>query len=553
MPLHMLPAALFIWAISHIGSVHGEDSTPTAAAPRAVVTPHFSFNAIPEMQTCTSVQISWVYSPVDGEEYMTLDITNDNVAQPSAPSLTATTTGTFNSAGARALRVYQRDVLTESISDGYINPSAHSYTWDSVNVTAGWYALVASFPITDSNVTSASFYVVNGSDTSCLGTVASSSSTSTQGSSTSATSTSASSGAGSTSTSVTLPVNAASSSKVNRGAIAGGVIGGLAVIAAAIAAYFYLRYASAASRASPRKRTTRKWGGLGSVDSKTNAYPSAPRASRAADRHHSQSSSVGPMLDDTVYVIGNVGIESRPSRINDGLGLEAEDEVNSYFSPSQEKFTSPTHGSAMRPNPFSDSGHIDDDVPMDLISSAPGQGVTRNSSSTSSYMNNNFSRPRSHPSSPYSGSPTTPTESPFSIPAANATSSTLNHPDVPSSYVPSSYAPSPSPAYPSGSSQDAAAPPAARRSPTGEAIVAGGSARRTPRKPVPQYNPTDPALASPPLPSRPPLPAAAESDSSREGSIRSGDWPNLTHKASFGAEGRAVHYLIPDMPAPQRD
>ncbi|KAJ7746470.1 hypothetical protein DFH07DRAFT_776366 [Mycena maculata] len=299
-----------------------------------------------------------------------------------------------------------------------------------VNVTARWYALVASFLITDSNFTSAPFYIVNGSDTSCLGTVASSSSTSTQGSSTSTTSTSASSGAGSTSTSIALPVD--TSPKIDRGAIAGGVIGGLAVIAAAIA-YFYLC--------------------LGSVDSETNVYPSAPRTRRAADRH--PQSSVGPMLDNTVYVIGNNSINSRPSPINDGLSLKEEDEVNPYFSPSQEKFTLPTHGSAPR-------GHINYNVSMDLISSALGQGVT------SSYMNNNFSCLRSH-----SSSPTTLT----------------------------------SPVYPSGASQDAAAPPVAHRSPMDEVIIAGEcrGARCTPRKPVPQYNLVDPALASPP-PSRLQLP-----------------------------------------------
>ncbi|KAJ7096063.1 hypothetical protein C8R44DRAFT_889791 [Mycena epipterygia] len=72
--------------------------------------------------------------------------------------------------------------------------------------------------------------------------------------------------------------------------------------------------------------------------------------------------------------------------------------------------------------------------------------------------------------------------------------------------------------------------------------------RRTPRKPVPQYNLADPALASPPPP------AHASDSSSREERMctgRSQDWLNLSHKASFGAEGRTVHYLIPDMPLPQ--
>jgi hypothetical protein len=344
---------------------------------------------------------------------------------------------------------------------------------------------------------------------------------------------------------VTLPV-ISGSSKVNRGAIAGGVIGGLAVVAAAIAAYFYLRYASASTASgASSKRAPRKWAGLGSTDSKPKAYPSASRSAGAASgRHHSQSDSIGPMLshDSNVYVIGTVGIDSRPSRIHDTR--EEEDEVNSYFSPSQEKISSPTHGSPIR-SPFSESGHGHEDaVPLDFITPLPGTGVTRNSStSTSSYMNNNFSRPRSHPSSPYSGSPTT-AEGPFSDNAQNNTASSLGN-----------YPPTPSPAFPSGTSQTISeAPP--RRGSAGEPI--GAPSRRTPRKPVPQYNPTDPSLVSPPPTLPQSLPAVYDSDSSREGSLRDGrlgpqDLPKLNHKASFGAEGRPVHYLIPDMPPPPRE
>jgi hypothetical protein len=280
------------------------------------------------------------------------------------------------------------------------------------------------------------------------------------------------------------------------------------------------------------------------------AYPATSRNLGAShDRYRSQTDSAGPILshDSNVYVIGSVGIDSRPSRVHEGL--EEDDEVNSYFSPSQEKFASPTAGSPAARSPFTDSGHdhIDDDgVPMDFISPVPGPGITRNSStSTSSYMNANFSRPRSHPSSPYSGSPTG--EAPFSSSANNNTNSSLNHPE-------SAYPPSPSPAYPSGTSQVISEAPPTRR------ISAGaGEPRRTPRKPVPQYNPTDPSLKSPPPPVPAALPPTNDSDSSREGSLRSGraatggqDWPQLNHKASFGAEGRPVHYLIPDMPPPQR-
>jgi hypothetical protein len=253
--------------------------------------------------------------------------------------------------------------------------------------------------------------------------------------------------------------------------------------------------------------------------------------------------------DSNVYVIGTVGIDSRPSRIHDTL--EEEDEVNSYFSPSQEKIASP---SQLR-SPFSESGHghdIDDAVPLDYIAPLPGTtsggGVTRNSStSTSSYMNNNFSRPRSHPSSPYA-SPTTTGEGPFSDAQQNSSPSLVAGHDSMASTASGSYPPSP--AFASGTSQSES--PVRRPS---VSPAEGASTRRTPRKPVPQYNPTDPALTTSPPPVPSPLPPTLDSDSSREGSLRGGagaDLPRLGHKGSFG-DGRPVHYLIPDMPPPPRD
>ncbi|KAJ7484314.1 hypothetical protein FB451DRAFT_1363861 [Mycena latifolia] len=545
--MYTLPAALLISGLAYFGSVHGyvarEDSpggSPVDSASLAAVTPSFSFNKIVNMITCTPATITWTYVAPASDIILDLElnITNNGVPQPSAPA--STTTGTFATNAARIVSSSspsRRDLVTQDITDGTLNPAERSYTWPSVNVASGWYILTATLSF-QSALDSEPFYVEDGTNTSCLGTVSTSTSASSSVPSTTFDSTSS---ASPTSSGGVFPVDAVSS-KVNRGAIAGGVIGGLAVLAAAIAAYFYLRYASA-SGASPARRGTRKWGGLGSTDSKAKPYPSASRAlGGASDRHHSQSDSVGPMLDNDVYVIGNVGIDSRGSRMNEGL--EEEDEVNSYFSPSQEKFSSPTNGSPLR-SPFSDPGHDADAVPMDLITPLPGSPVTRNSStSTSSYMNNNFSRPRSHPSSPYSGSPTSPTpDALFSNSANNNTTSSLGQPE----------SSSPSPAFPSGTSQMTADSPPPRRGSAGEPL------RRTPRKPVPQYNPTDPSLTSPPLPPATPLPAVHDSDSSREGSVRSGrsgvglqDLSKLSHKASFG-DGRPVHYLIPDMPPPQRE
>nr|GAT55784.1 predicted protein [Mycena chlorophos] len=471
----LLPATLFIWSILCIDFVNG-------VAPGGAV---FGWQSVPEMSTCEAADVSWFYGGGGDQLYIT--ITNNGVAQQQ--SLSATTTGSFTTKNARGFGGYAAQARRADVSmqiSGSIPASNEFYSWSQVNVSSGWYVLIADLPATGTSSTSSAFFVADGTDTSCL-TGSASSSTASQSTSPALTSTSSS--ASTSSTNVVLPVDGSSSSKVNRGAIAGGVIGGLAVIAALIAAYFYFRYAATAS--SGCRKRTRKWNGLTSTDSK------AGGGAVLSGRHNSQSESIAPIVtahDTNVYVIGNVGIDSRPSRIN-----ADDDGINSFFSPSQEKVSSPGR------SPFSDSGH-DDDVPMDLITPLPGNtNVTRNSStSTSSHMSrNNFSRPRSHPSSPYA-SPTA-TESPFSNEA----------------YPPSS----PSPVASSS-------PP--RRSSQGEAI-----GRRIARKAVPQYNPADPSLASASA-----IPES-ESTSSLEGA------PKLAHQSSFG-EGKPMHYLMPDMPPPQR-
>ncbi|KAJ7154596.1 hypothetical protein C8R46DRAFT_1117860 [Mycena filopes] len=531
--MYTLPA-LFIWALGYIRAVDGMHLESRDTATQALISGLFSFNSISNMTTCEPALITWIYTPLGGEDLpnLVLSITNSGVKAPSPP-LSSTLVGSFSQHDTRR-SYFRRDDITEQIS-APIPPSLEVFEWSSVNVSGGgWYALVATVDgDASASKLSLPFFIQDGSDVSC--TLPPASSTSSGPTSTGVGSGSPTSTGDPSSSGGTLPVSGVSSSKVNKGAIAGGVIGGLAVIAAAIAAFFYLRYASASTAPNG---AARRWADLGSTDSKAKAYPKPRSSGGGAARHHSQSDSVGAMLssrDSNVYVIGSVGIDSRPSRMNDNDGLDYA--ATSDFYPSQEKIS----GSPSRSNPFSESGHDDDDdaVPLDLITPLPGTAVTRNSStSTSSYMNTNFSRPRSHPGSPYA-SPTSPTGGPFgSGEQTNITAATSE-----SSPAPSSYPPTPSPALASGSSQDG-----------GAAAAAAPLSRRTPRKPVPQYNPTDPALTAMPMPALPQADTESSSNSSsREGSVRSGVAPHLSHKASFGAEGRAVHYLIPDMPPPQRD
>ncbi|KAJ7868592.1 hypothetical protein B0H14DRAFT_2729625 [Mycena olivaceomarginata] len=517
--MHTLPVALFIWAVCHIGSVHGyvrprQDPSGVSAAQPAIETPGFSFNKIAEFTTCTPAS----------NNLLTLFITNDGVIR--------LPTGTFATPDPRAM--HRRDVTTQQINPDPINPLVRDFTWNSVNVTAGWYELTAKLNLPGYIQESVAFYVQNGTDVSCIAAPSSSSSSTPADPTSSGTSSGSPTTTGVAETSgVTLPVTSGAS-KVNRGAIAGGVIGGLAVVAAVIAAYFYFRYASAstASGGSTGRRAPRKWAGLSSPTPRPGPTPRPSRSAGAAsDRHHSQSDSIGPMLssrDSNVYVIGTVGIDSRPSRIHDTL--EEEDEVNSYFSPSQEKIASPSQPRS----PFSESGHghdIDDAVPLDYIAPLPGTtsggGVTRNSSTSTS------SRPRSAP------------ELAVRLPDDDGRRPVQRRPGrtpQPSLVAGHDSMAFTAPAFASGTSQS--------ESPVRRPSV-------SPAEGAPCRSTTPPTPRSPPP--RRPCPRRCrptlDSDSSREGSLRGGAGavlPRLGHKGSFG-DGRPVHYLIPDMPPPPRD
>ncbi|KAJ6469393.1 hypothetical protein C8R45DRAFT_937803 [Mycena sanguinolenta] len=435
--------ALFLCALCHIGFVNGfahptEDPTRVARAESAIATPTMAFNSISNMVSCGPAVISWMYTAAilpDPLE-MTLSITNQDVDQLPAPSTTST--GTFNPPGSRRA-MNRRDVTITQPIAANISPELRLYTWDPVNVTSGWYQLIAALPLLPGfNQQSTVFFVAAGSDTSCLASTSSSSSPLSSSASSKPTSTgdltftggaSAAFGvsiaSGTSTPSETSPV-LAPSSKVNRGTVAGAVIGGFAAVAAGVAAYIYFRYGSC---------RVRRWAG---PNSKARGYPSASRCHGASrGRPHSQTDSTGPFMsspDDKVYA------RSKSS------------------------------------DPFSDSAFP-------------------------------FDQQASHLSTP-------------------------------------------SPALSSGASQ-------AETRHSADGSIA--PSQRIPRKPVPQYNLTDPSLASP-LPSMPSQQTAIyDSDSSREASIRSGrsstevwEAPRLAPRRSFG-DGRPVHYLIPDMPLPPRE
>ncbi|KAJ6565837.1 hypothetical protein DFH09DRAFT_462390 [Mycena vulgaris] len=154
----------------------------------------FKFARQADMITCTPATISWTY--IAGE-------TSNNVM--------------------KLLMV--KGHFIDMITDGVIDPSTGSYTWASVNVTAGNYTLAAAFPPDTTPPTSLPVFVVNGPNISCLASTLGG----TPSASLPATHT--------TTTTTPSDTTLRRTSKTSPGIIAGAVLGALALLATALSAY----------------------------------------------------------------------------------------------------------------------------------------------------------------------------------------------------------------------------------------------------------------------------------------------------------------------------
>ncbi|KAJ6550310.1 hypothetical protein B0H19DRAFT_1265148 [Mycena capillaripes] len=462
--MYALATTLLVGAVSEMG-VYGyvprEVSTPTESALPPTATAMFSFNKISEMTTCTSTTITWIYVPitdaVSDAMDLTLTITND-LPGNNVPD------------------------LFQSLSDGSLDPRAGSYIWSSVNVTEGWYSLVANFtPGVAASEDSLPFYVVNGTDTSCLGILAGSPAASSP-------TASPTSSVGPTSSSAPTRASDTVSSKMNREALVGGVIGGTALLAAVIAAYCCFCYRCA----STRGRGTRKWHGFGSATPKRRAYL---HTNSQFVRGHSFDS-FGRIFPDDGYIL-DIG---RTSAGEEEVKEKAES-ISSFF-PTEELHTWPMQSA------FLDAKYSD----IDQLSPLP-------------------SPPSSHPNSQYSaGSSSLNTESHFSHDLHTAIA-----------YSRSSYPPSPLPAFPSGTSfgMGVCTPNTGTpRGSAGEHSLTGARRVRVPRKPVPQYDSADPVLTPPSSAVAPLMPGLSL------------EKVQNSQETGFNALGKPLHYLVPDMPPP---
>ncbi|KAI0777342.1 hypothetical protein BD413DRAFT_609720 [Trametes elegans] len=548
-------------------------ASATSTSENAAPTQTFAFTGIPDVGvvSCASTTLNWTYT-----------------GPPELFSLTASTS-----------IVPHTDAETETPPTVFNAPVAlnipvtlGSYTWAPVNLSGGWYTLQATGA--DFMVRSSQFLIATGTDTACL----SGTSTSTSSSSITTTPSGISTIATTTSTSPATPApvsNAATSSRTRTGAIVGGVIGGLVIIGAVIAAYIYFglcrrtpsRFRRRALDDSDRPARLGKWGGLSSRDSgmdiglpMSNAPTSGkPPLVLGLPKRRATTDSTGAILSPMSSTAHGHSVSSRRVSEEDASTI-GDEKLASFRGLEFFQGVPPPPMFNRRRSSASTSSAVPHTPTSEPPSARGSLGRARARSSSQSHRalalakldgDSANSPPSSVPPTPRTRSPTTPRRSIDSMQLRTFDS----HP------VPMQMAPRPH--------ADAAAPKRAS---------AGPNPRRATRKPVPLLNeadiapaPTGPAPSlssassatiargsstsssrSPPPSAHPmyhnnsgsgsgstlraqgvvPHPPAPARQPSREDLAAAGmELPSLNHKSSFG-DMRPVHYLMPDMPPPSR-
>jgi hypothetical protein len=248
-------------ATSALSTVASPVSTTSSAAP-ASTSPSFVWQTVGEMFTCGQTNVRWTYTGTSSP--LTLNITNINVPQQSplssiGPSSTSQASAVTVSVTSPALVKRQYNgfggsylpPVNEILIAG-IDPAVNNFTWPSVNVPQGWYQIYANVQNTV-QATSSSFFVQNGTNTNCVPQYA-----------VGAPSTSAKSSSASHVPVTTGSLSSAQSGHSHAGAIAGGVVGGLAFLAAVFAGIFFcfLRRRPSRSRLRDDDGGGRRWSEL---------------------------------------------------------------------------------------------------------------------------------------------------------------------------------------------------------------------------------------------------------------------------------------------------
>ncbi|KAI0075962.1 hypothetical protein K474DRAFT_1675969 [Panus rudis PR-1116 ss-1] len=571
----------------------GSAALPSATAPVAFVTPQ-------DLTACEPGTISWnVYDTVDVSN-LTIYVTSHAVSVP------PTVRGSITPVDVNMLITTNLDPLEHS-----------SYDWVPVTIPQGYYKLTGTVvePNDISSFSSDTFWVSNGTDSSCLISYPAATTWSNPISSP---------------TESSVPISGAlssssSNSKRVAGAITGGVIGGVALVAALLGLLFFLRRSSrqrssSSGRffgagfttlrgASSGKGGAGKWNGLSSRDSNIGNtalgnLPIAAAHSNAANLHS------GGLADLKQY-----------PRRTDSVGGATATTIHSPIGSDEDVST-------LAEEKGSSKGRS-----MEFIETVPPlpYNHTGGNNRRSSLPSSGFPSPPTSPTSPTSRTRSTSQNRASALAKLDSVGGELKRESSVSSSSTRGYnnggnidnynvyPPSPRSAQHhhqrqsldgrvlSASFSDAyTSQPTSPLSPTNEFIPmqrsasgnegkSGGTvghSRRAARKPVPTYDDTstspsptsnagvarqDSATAPSAASSRAPTStgfysasAAAKNSSGSVGNVAGGaqisredleeialthpglNLPNLNHKSSFGS-GKPLHYLIPDMPPPARD
>ena len=391
-----------------------------------------SINTPSTLTTCQSANITWNFSGSDTTP-ITLLITDEEIDQ-----------STLATAPPTVLRTLAES--TDAISQ--------TWEWSSVNLTSGYYIIIGSVPGISDQQTSP-FFIATGSDRSCLSASSSSSS--------------------STHLPTGTSIHPAGSSKhTNVGAIAGGVIGGVAIILIALFALFFLRRRNRVARGRHGS-----WGGVRATS--TDSYAAFTRAGRGTGQNATGGvQPTGGKFDD-------IGLTIAVASSQDELPF-GEDEK---FSPTSSSILHNVPPIAYRPSHANrtsvSSRQSDNSVSSAIVHrGVPAVDIT------------DYHRTERSPSVPVLSRPTTNSSRIADLSSAEMI-----------------------PMGRSSSSQSAV------------------GARRTSRKPVPQYDAAE-------------LERQSRTSNVELPSFDFESMQTLNRQSSNGSFGQ-VHYLIPDMPPPSRD
>ncbi|KAG0707879.1 hypothetical protein DFH29DRAFT_893934 [Suillus ampliporus] len=458
-------------------SSHVMTSTASAVTATPSSTPsQFSINAVNNMTTCTPGIITWTYNGSSAD--ILLSITNVNVLDPYPQR---DLTRRQNSAG-----------QTVSVTLANASAISNSWTWPKVNQSQGWYKIQGS--VTGLNVSSAPFFISNGSDTSCLLSSSSSSA-------------------------VENHTNSTNVAKIV-GIVVGGVAG-LFILAVVIPYYLCRRRRSRGSKRKPKQEVGR-WGSLKSNDSAARSLPGSNIDLPSHSHGHSE-------LTGEILIVADSGRASETTASHSSDEYHGEEKAVPLHSPKEmiplDVLDTPLSHYNRRMSAYSiqDPSFRGDAGRTRAISAHDSQqNLELQAARIRSSMESSMYLRTERLSMPVFSTPTSPRTSTFASRGLDE------------------YPPSPG------------ATTVFRRDPSAGATST--AARRASRKPVPHYDPSElPDNLHNAVDTLSMFTAGESSHShSTEPLPPPHVLPGLYHDASFGSPSR-VHYLIPDMPLPSNE